>query len=300
MRKVGPSTCAQAGDDWAWLLITRDYPSSNNLQIGKWVSGGTPCKSFAQKALSPMLMRLLKSLGVPSNNISAYASRGHLRKEAWVVGAADPTNSLPASQVFVSGFNKEQVPCVDGHYKVFVTRSPCTTPDDGRLLQVVNERPPAMSIEDWDALLKRPLGDILFSNQGSQAIPETISDGDLDGDLYWICWNEDVVKHIAMHEMIPAAASADRHKKTTGSHKALGCNWLRDAREYMLSDNAMKTKRLIGKLYRAGEEVADKSEQGLHHPDAKAYFRAYAQAIDAGKHGNKIDLPEHLRAKVGM
>ena len=68
----------------------------------------------------------------------------------------------------------------------------------------------------------------------------------------------------------------------------------------MLSGSALKTKRLIGKLYKAGEEVADKSEQGLHHPDAQAYFRAYAQAIDAGKHGNNIDLPDHLRSRVGM
>ena len=34
-------------------------------------------------------------------------------------------------------------------------------------------------------------------------------------------------------------------------------------------------KRPIGKLYRQGEAVIDNSEQGLCHPDATKYFRAY-------------------------
>ena len=77
-------------------------------------------------------------------------------------------------------------------------------------------------------------------------------------------------------------------------------DWLIEARRYMLSESAASNRGLISKLYRAGEDVADSSEQGLCHPDARAYFRAYAQAIDAGKHGNRIDLPERLRTKVGM
>jgi hypothetical protein len=52
--------------------------------------------------------------------------------------------------------------------------------------------------------------------------------------------------------------------------------------------------------YAQGEHVADNSPQKLNDPDAMAHFRAYTQTIDAGKHGNHIDLPAHLRAKVGM
>ena len=55
---------------------------------------------------------------------------------------------------------------------------------------------------------------------------------------------------------------------------------------------------MIGKLYRAGEKVADK--HGLGHPDAIVFPRAYAQAVDASKHGNSIDFPERLLEQVGM
>ena len=105
--------------------------------------------------------------------------------------------------------------------------------------------------------------------------------------------------HTRPLETVPDGVSNDGHGHI-GRHDALGSDWLLEARKYMLSGSSAKNKRLIGKLYRAGEDIADNSEQGLCHPDAKAYFRAYAQAIDAGKHGNCIHLPEHLRAKVGL
>jgi len=299
MRKVPPSN--QVAEDWAWLLVTCDYPSGNNLQIGKWIRGDTPCKSFTQKPLSRMLKRLMTSLGVPRDVLSTYASRDSLRKEAWVVGAADPTDLLPAGHVFISGLskNKELVPCRDGQHHIFATRSPCTFVEDGRVLPVVTERPAGMSREEWDWLLERPFGEILFSNQGCQAVPETISEGDLDGDLYFICWDGAIVGNL---KPLPPPVGENGANKLgkPGRCDVLGLAWLQEARAYMLSDSAMTAKRLIGKLYRAGEEVADESPLGLGHPDAKAYFRAYAQAIDAGKHGNCIDLPEHLRAKVGM
>lgn len=54
----------------------------------------------------------------------------------------------------------------------------------------------------------------------------------------------------------------------------------------------------IGKLYCAAERKADQSEMGLHDPDARAYFSAYRQAIDRGKHGDEIVLPDHLREEI--
>ena len=138
----------------------------------------------------------------------------------------------------------------------------------------------------------------MFSNQGCQALPETISEGDLDGDLYFICWDDTVLEHLRPLPL--SVKGSDKRAGHLGRHEVFGSAWLHEARKYMLSGSAMTMKRLISKLYRAGEDVADNSEQGLGHPDARAYFRAYAQAIDAGKHGNHIDLPGHLRAKVGL
>eukprot|EP00928_Gymnodinium_smaydae_P024264 TRINITY_DN19684_c0_g1_i1.p1 TRINITY_DN19684_c0_g1~~TRINITY_DN19684_c0_g1_i1.p1 ORF type:complete len:344 (-),score=42.48 TRINITY_DN19684_c0_g1_i1:310-1341(-) len=299
MRKVGPSVRRQSEERKVYMLVVRDYPSQNNLQISKWLNGGTTRKSFEQKPLSPMLKRLLTSLQVPSEVVSTYASRGQLRKEAWVVGVADPTDSLPEGHVYISGLAESHIPRIgiDERPQLFVTRSPCTNPEDGHLLPVVTQQPSGMASEDWAALAARHFGEVIFSNKG-KALPEVIAEGDLDGDLYYINWDGDVVKHVVA---CPTTASVEgASSSSAGDGHALGSRWFQEARAYMLSSSAVKTKQLIGKLYRLGEQVADNCAEGLNHTDAKAYFRAYAQAIDAGKHGNHIHLPAHLRVQAGM
>mmetsp|Transcript_85388 Transcript_85388/g.150959 ORF Transcript_85388/g.150959 Transcript_85388/m.150959 type:complete len:641 (+) Transcript_85388:52-1974(+) len=297
MRKVGPSDRNSA--QWVYMLVTRDFPSTSNLQIAKWINGGAPCRSFRQPKFSKMLQRLMKTLGVPNDVLSIYAKQ-ELRKEAWVVGAADPTfpaNVLPAGHIYVSGLPAEHVPIVDGQRKVLVTRSPCTLPEDGHLLPLVTSKPDGMSEDDWRALTERHFGEVLFSNEGNP-IPQSISEGDLDGDLYFVCWDDSIVRHVKPAACTEAAGNCG--KEASQKQEQLAGRWLAEARQYMLSGGAAKTKSMIGKLYCAGEKVADKSPLGLDDPDARALFRAYSQAIDAGKHGNSIDLPEHLRKKVGM
>merc|ERR1719454_1345303 len=99
---------------------------------------------------------------------------------------------------------------------------------------------------------------------------------------------------------LPEAPIRCESEKPPAKPAPLGNDWLAKAREFMLSGSSEKTKQLIGKLYKAGEKIADKSPSGLYDKDARSYFKAYSQAIDAGKHGNQIDLPEHLRKQVGM
>eukprot|EP00931_Biecheleriopsis_adriatica_P007729 TRINITY_DN108996_c0_g1_i1.p1 TRINITY_DN108996_c0_g1~~TRINITY_DN108996_c0_g1_i1.p1 ORF type:complete len:654 (-),score=107.88 TRINITY_DN108996_c0_g1_i1:6-1967(-) len=299
MRKVGPSLKNDSSSlPWVWVLITQDFPSSNNLQICKWIQGGTPCKSFRQPKFSKMLQRLMKSLGVPRDILTDFTKQD-IRKESWVVGAADPTfprNAVPAGHVFVSGLPKEHVPLIDGQHKVFLTRSPCTLPEHGHLLPLMTSRPAGVSEEDWRDLTERPFGEVLFSNTG-EAIPEAISEGDLDGDRYYLCWDESIVRCIKP-VLSTEVSQSDVIKKPSKKREPLGSKWFAEARDYMLSGEGATTKGMIGRLYCAGEKVADR--YGLGHPDARAYFKAFTQAIDAGKHGNAIDLPEHLRESVGM
>ena len=60
---------------------------------------------------------------------------------------------------------------------------------------------------------------------------------------------------------------AENHK-FSGKTEPLGARWMSEARDYMRSGDAMTTKRMICKLYKASEDVADQSEEGLRHPDA--------------------------------
>ena len=67
--------CIRLHGHWVWLLVSGEHPSSNNLQIGKWVAGGSPCRSFRQKKLSDMVKRLFLSLAVPSEKVSTIQMR---------------------------------------------------------------------------------------------------------------------------------------------------------------------------------------------------------------------------------
>jgi hypothetical protein len=49
----------------------------------------------------------------------------------------------------------------------------------------------------------------------------------------------------------------------------------------------------IGKIYKLWESLVE--EQGMDSPDAVAVAKAYKQALDRGKHGGEVSLPQHLR-----
>jgi hypothetical protein len=50
--------------------------------------------------------------------------------------------------------------------RIFITRSPCVKPTDGRMLPLVSERPDAMSEQTWEWLVSLPFGAVLFSTAG--------------------------------------------------------------------------------------------------------------------------------------
>lgn len=101
MMKVGPSICSC---DNATLLINAQFPNSSHLQIAKILSGQNSAKSFRPKGLSPMLLPLLESLGVPKNILQQYGNKVRRRlQHAHLVGLADPTGALSSGHVFMTG-----------------------------------------------------------------------------------------------------------------------------------------------------------------------------------------------------
>ena len=251
-----------------------------------------------------MVRRILQSLGVGRNTLVAH-EKERPRRDAYLGGVTDPTFAIPEGQVFIPGL-QSHVPLVDGVRCVFVSRCPCIEPKDGKLLTVLSERPSDMSGEDWDALQARPFGEIIFSGKG-QAIPETIAAGDLDGDRYIVCWNPDVVSEVRPAEEEPAMPTAKAVKgPQTGPNpkpkrpETSPTAWLERAQEHMLKPETLHEGHLIGRLYNAAEKVADESELGIRDPDARALYQAYAQAIDQGKHGGEVAIPEHLRIRFRL
>jgi hypothetical protein len=204
MRKVGRSVVCD--DEWVSLVIIRVSPSTSSSELSRLYKGFPPNKHFQKKDLSPMIRNVWMALGVPKGVVYKYERNKIPSHNGGFVGLADPTSSLPSKHVFVTGVHDNVEPFPD---KVFITRSPCVRPEDGRILPVIHSKPDDMSTEHWEWMLNLPFGGVIFSTQGNGVpLPAICADGDLDGDLYFLCWADDILNYITPRPEPKASAAA--------------------------------------------------------------------------------------------
>jgi len=299
MKKV-PASTKDDGSSPAYLVVCQGgvHPSPGGLNdyLGRRFEGSLKAhKTFealvGKKKLNDMVLTLWSSLGVPDRELKRYGKESlkpDRHNHAWVVGTVDPTGTLPPDHVYIPGMGTIQPD------KIFVTRSPCLRQDHGRLLQTVKRQPVDTSNADWEFLNSLPFGSIIFSRPrvGKMSIPERIASGDLDGDLYLICWDDEL---LSLMNKVPKLV--DQLIEDDGILKIVPSNpmWLEDAHTLM-SDATTVTDigALIGKLYTKSMKVAKESDLEKADPDAAAFADAYNEALEYKKHGRPIRLPIHL------
>lgn len=297
MLKVGPSVKDNAGDEACFLITSNGvFPSTTHLHMAKLLDGQRVADSFQRNKLGSMAMDLLEARGVPRSIVKQYQNDSYSNyktclKHSFLVGVADPTGAIPPGHVFVTGMNVLSVV----RDKVFVTRFPCTKESDGPLLPILRSKPASMSDRDWEMLHGFAFGAIIFGSPapGHAALPTMIANGDLDGDLYFVLWDPDLLSHMSPIELVSEASEPS----TASLERPLPNNWFADAQELMRDiGKPMNRHKLIGKLYKLRDEVIH--ELGYHHRDAMAFGAAYRDAIDTGKHGGSVRLPARLWPKV--
>ncbi|GLU20684.1 hypothetical protein SLE2022_368720 [Rubroshorea leprosula] len=115
-----------------------------------------------------------------------------------LIGCLDETGVLEYGQVFVRiSMTKAELECADQTFfhkvdektsivigKVVVTKNPCLHPGDVRVLEAVYE----VELEE-----KGMTDCIVFPQKGMRPHPNECSGGDLDGDQFFISWNEDII-----------------------------------------------------------------------------------------------------------
>ena len=222
------------------------------------------------------------------------------------------TLRIPEGMVFISGWtndsNNKRVLFGSVFSEVYVSRSPAVVPGDAKLLSVLAEKPNGMSDGDWNMLCNYKWGTIIFGTPriSSTPLPCIIADGDLDGDLYFICWDKQIISHFVNGEdelmtksrkllrtlKLPDKGEHSLDKTTTFSEG--GGDWLALAQDKMLDFSSVKiASRLTGHLCNLCTEYSD-----IYDEDACAYAHAYKDAMDMQKHGGKVYLPEHLHHNV--
>ncbi|TFA98169.1 putative RNA-dependent RNA polymerase SHL2 [Trichoderma ghanense] len=109
---------------------------------------------------------------------------------AYIYMAADFTSTLEEDEVHLSfstkfqaeGFSDTLLEDMD----ILVARAPAHLPSDIQRVKVVS-RPELRKLKDV----------IIFSTKGRDPLADKLSGGDYDGDLAWVCWDQNIVKNFS-------------------------------------------------------------------------------------------------------
>jgi hypothetical protein len=149
----------------------------------------------------------------------------------------------------------------------------------------------------------RCFGEICFGN-GSPPLPNLIAHGDLDGDLYFVLWDKSMVESVPMTDIkkLERTVGLSQKRKRDSRRRAAiragenadsNGNWF-DLMQDAIVDVALSVRisKLIGILY--NEAKAELESSDCVYEDYVAYGKAFKKALDLNKHGDAIELPEHL------
>ncbi|KAL3765869.1 hypothetical protein ACHAWU_005402 [Discostella pseudostelligera] len=306
------------------VIIKNVFPSEENKQLGRFLDPvGDARDSWTandKRPLSDMYQRMLVGYGVKTSVVDEYAqsARNPIKlKHGHFKGCVDPTGALPENKVFISGYTTDasnnRVPFGEAHSRIFLSRSPCLAPTDAKMVSVVGSKPEEMSMDDWNILCSYGFGTIIFP-QSLVSMACIIADGDLDGDDYFVLWDERLIRQLShCKDERTSKARALLHKlelpkkvqhsvnKATEFSPITDSEWLSKAQDLML-DFPMQliASDMVSKLYNLCVEASKRDDDSvdLCDEDAVAYASAYKDAMDVQKHGGQIYLPQHLHINL--
>ena len=89
-----------------------------------------------------------------------------------------------------------------------MTRSPCTEGGDGHVFPVMVAQLEGMSDDNFKFLNSRCFGVIIFP-LCDDPLPSKIAGGDLDGDRYFVLWDNMILDHLRRCSKIPRGNTKD-------------------------------------------------------------------------------------------
>ena len=245
-----------------------------------------PNEPFIQKILLNCLsikIRDLKSKGKIVDNQSAS-----------LMGVIDETRTLKHNEVYVrilKPYAKKEEQDFTLQGEVYVTKNPCLHPGDIKILKAVNN-------EKVRQNLSHMVNVIVFSSledeKDTRPIQNQISGGDLDGDIYYVSWNKDILDGIVKRNVpsqedpkYPQQNSNKDDNKLINNNKIM--NNTISMNDVILSHiNTMKNDLvpLISNLY-----LAHADNDLIHGPfneKCKMLSDLFIIAIDSQKNGKFI------------
>ncbi|KAK2989890.1 hypothetical protein RJ640_019473 [Escallonia rubra] len=206
-----------------------------------------------------------------------------------MMGCLDETRTLEYGQVFV------QFSCLGGRPlyddslmsnpggsgrhrivvgKVIVAKNPCLHPGDVRVLKAVNV--PA---------LHHMVDCVVFPQKGTRPHPNECSGSDLDGDIYFVCWDHDLIppQQIQPMDYAPAPNMLLDHDVTIEEVEEYFTN-------YIVNDS-------LGIIANAHTVFADREPSKAMSKPCIELAKLFSIAVDFPKTGVPAEIPSHLRVK---
>ncbi|GMN50613.1 hypothetical protein TIFTF001_019771 [Ficus carica] len=164
----------------AAFKVAKKYGNmDSDFTVARMIACGIPLdESFLQYRLSVLTKDETKSL-----------KKGKLLIPDcfFLMGTTDPTGKLKSDEVCVVLDNDQVLG------KVLVYRYPGQHFGDIHVLKATN-------IEELESFVGNEKNAIFFSQKGARSVADEIAGGDLDGDLYWVSRNGELLKHFTPSE----------------------------------------------------------------------------------------------------
>ncbi|XVE74532.1 hypothetical protein DITRI_Ditri12bG0024400 [Diplodiscus trichospermus] len=184
--------------------ILRD-PEGERDALMEWISSGEIAHILREMILcgyhpdsEPFLSMMLQTIRASRLLDLRTKTRIFIQNGRSMMGCLDETGTLKYGQVFVQYSTKPRQFSDDSIYifnesrwdqnrhvvegKVAVAKNPCLHPGDLRILEAV------------DAVVLHHMKDcIVFPQKGPRPHPNECSGSDLDGDVYFVSWDEDLI-----------------------------------------------------------------------------------------------------------
>ena len=108
--------------------------------------------------------------------------RFHMKNCCFLLGVCDFDNILGENEIFVQTYQENKKKVITGD--ILVTKNPCLSIYDLQKVKGVKN----------DYFSKYFTNVIIFPSKGKIPLPSKITGSDLDGDIYWVCWEKAFIK----------------------------------------------------------------------------------------------------------
>ncbi|KAL1106721.1 hypothetical protein V6Z11_D04G224400 [Gossypium hirsutum] len=232
----------------------------------------------------PFLSMMLRTIRASKLLDLRTRTRISIDKGGILMGCLDETGTLEYGQVFVQYSTKpsqsssgdfrsyQNSHVVEG--KVVIAKNPCLHPGDLRVLEAV------------DAVVLHHMVDcIVFPQKGHRPHPNECSGSDLDGDLYFVSWDEDLIPPCRYPPMDYGAAQS-----TLLDHDVTIEEVAEYFTNYILNES-------LGIISNAHTVFADKEPTKALSEQCIELAKLSSIAVDFPKTGIPAKIPHRLRAK---